>query len=134
MGSASPRQLIERGAGELQRFGYVAGSEPEPDWDAMWRFLKADFATAARSRVPEFQEMGPWPQQAARIYMRRRLMADRLFEDCQALYHRLHEEGIGTDLVEAYTLARDAYEDAVMEFGKAREKLEEVFGRALATG
>lgn len=130
MGTATPQQLMDRGRGELRRFGPVPSLD-EPDWSAMWQPLKGDFATAARPRVPDFDQLAPWPQQAARIYMRRKLLADRLFEDCTALYDRLHAEGIGTDLVEAYTLARDAYEDAVMEFGAAREKLEDVFARVL---
>jgi uroporphyrinogen-III synthase len=75
--------------------------------------------------------MSPWPQEGARIYMRRRLLADRLFEECQVLYRCLHEEGINTERVEAYTLARDAYEEAVLDFGKAREMLEEVFTKTV---
>lgn len=131
MTATTPQRLIDRGAGELRRFGYVPQRDDEPDWSAMWQLLKGDFATAARLQVPDFDRLGPWPQQAARIYMRRRLLADRLFEDCTVLYDRIHSQGIGTDLVEAYTLARDAYEDAVMEFGDAREKLEQVLAQAL---
>ncbi|MBK7765049.1 MAG: hypothetical protein IPI44_02525 [Sulfuritalea sp.] len=63
--------------------------------------------------------------------MRRRLLADRLFEECQELYRRLHAEGINTELVEAYALARDAYEESVLDFGRAREMLEEVFTRTI---
>lgn len=123
--AVTPRQLIDRGVAELRRFGYEPFSGDAPDWASMWTLLKGDFA-ADRSPVPDFGELTAWPQEAARIYMRRRLIADRLFEECRMLYDRLHAEGIGTDLVEAYTLARDAYEEAVMEFGAAREKLEEV--------
>jgi hypothetical protein len=50
------------------------------------------------------------------------------------LYRCLHEEGINVERVEAYTLARDAYEEAVLDFGKAREMLEDVFTRTVDLG
>lgn len=124
---ASPQQLIDGEIAELKRFGYAPFGDAAPDWAAMWQLLKGDFATRQRAQVPGYAQMSPWPQEGARIYMRRRLLADRLFEECQALYRRVHAEGINTELVEAYTLARDAYEDAVLDFGKARAMLEEVF-------
>lgn len=124
---ASPQQLIDGEIAELKRFGYAPFGDAAPDWAAMWPLLKGDFATRQRAQVPGYGQMSPWPQEGARIYMRRRLLADRLFEECQALYRRLHAEGINAELVEAYTLARDAYEDAVLDFGKARAMLEEIF-------
>jgi hypothetical protein len=123
----SPQRLIDGEVAQLKRFGYVPFSGADPDWPAMWDLLKGDFETLNRVRVPAYAEMTPWPQEGARIYMRRRLVADRLFEECQMLYQRLHTEGIDTELVEAYTLARDAYEDSVGDFGAARAMLEEVF-------
>lgn len=127
----SPQRLIDREVDQLKRFGYVPFGDAAPDWVAMWELLKGDFATVARAHVPGYDEMSVWPQEGARIYMRRRLLADRLFEECQVLYARLHNDGISTELVEAYTLARDAYEDAVMDFGKAREMLESVFTQTI---
>ncbi len=123
----SPQRLMDGEVALLERFGYVPFGDADPDWSSMWDLLKGDYATLNRSRVPDYDEMTPWPQEGARIYMRRRLVADRLFEECQMLYQRLHTEGIGTELVEAYTLARDAYEDAVADFGAARATLEDVF-------
>lgn len=128
---ASPQHLIDGEIAELKRFGYMPFGDADPDWAGMWRLLRGDFATLRRARVPSYAEMSPWPREAARIYMRRRLLADRLFEECQALYGRLHGEGINTERVEAYTLARDAYEDAVLDFGKARATLEEVFTKTV---
>ncbi len=124
---ASPQNLIDSEVAELRRFGYTPFGDAAPDWAGMWELLKGDFATLRRPHVPAYAGMTPWPQEGARIYMRRRLLADRLFEECQALYARVHVEGINTELVEAYTLARDAYEEAVLDFGKARAMLEEVF-------
>ena len=124
---SSPQNLIDGEVAELRRFGYTPFGDAAPDWAGMWELLKGDFATLRRTHVPAYAEMTPWPQEGARIYMRRRLLADRLFEECQGLYARVHTEGINTELVEAYTLARDAYEEAVLDFGKARAMLEEVF-------
>lgn len=128
---ASPQQLIDGGIAELKRFGYAPFGGAAPDWAGMWQLLQGDFATLQRARVPGYAELSPWPQEGARIYMRRRLLADRLFEECQVLYRRLHAEGIDTELVEAYSLARDAYEEAVLDFGKAREMLEDVFTKTV---
>lgn len=130
-GASSPQHLIDGEIAELRRFGYTPFGDAAPDWAGMWQLLKGDFATLRRANVPAYAEMTPWPQEGARIYMRRRLLADRLFEECQALYRRLHGEGISTELVEAYALAREAYEDAVLDFGRAREMLEEVFTRTV---
>jgi len=128
---SSPQHLIDGEIAELKRFGYTPFGDAAPDWAGMWQLLKGDFATLRRSHVPTYAEMSPWPQEGARIYMRRRLLADRLFEECQVLYRCLHAEGINVERVEAYTLARDAYEEAVLDFGKAREMLEEVFTRTV---
>lgn len=122
----APRRLVEHNAEQLARFGYVPFGGAEPDWDSMWVLLKGDFATLARPDVPDYGELSPWPREAARIYMRRRLIADRLFEECRGRYDALHAQGIDTELVEAYSLARDAYEESVFDFGRARERLEEV--------
>lgn len=127
----SPQNLIDGEIAELKRFGYTPFGDAAPDWDGMWLLLKGDFATLRRAQVPAYAEMSPWPQEGARIYMRRRLLADRLFEECQELYRRLHDEGISTERVEAYALGRDAYEEAVLDFGKAREMLEDVFTRTV---
>ena len=127
----SPQQLIDGEIAGLERFGYMPFADAAPDWAHMWQLLQGDFATPKRRHLPGYAEMSPWPQEGARIYMRRRLLADRLFEECQELYRRLHAEGINTELVEAYALARDAYEESVLDFGRAREMLEDVFTRTI---
>lgn len=127
----SPRNLIDGEIAALKRFGYTPLGDAAPDWEGMWQPLRRDFATLRRTHVPLYAEMSPWPQEGARIYMRRRLLADRLFEECQELYRCLHCEGISTELVEAYALGRDAYEEAVLDFGRAREMLEDVFTRTV---
>ena len=122
--------LLERNAEQLAHFGYVpsvsGSADEQPDWAGWWRQLRADFATVHLIQVPSYAEMSPWPQEAARIYMRRRLVADRLFEECRKLHGELLEYGISTERVEAYSVARDAYEDSVHQFGAARQTLEEI--------
>jgi hypothetical protein len=122
---STPERLVDCNAAQLTRFGYAARGA-EADWDEMWSLLQGDFATRARPHVPAYSELPPHPRQAARIYMRRRLVADRLFEDCRELYLCLHRAGVDGDLVEAYTLAREAYEEAVYHFGAARAMVEEI--------
>jgi len=56
--------------------------------------------------------------------MRRRLIADELLDACKLAHADLHRQGIAPEAVERYAIARDAYEDAVMDFGRAREQLE----------
>ena len=129
--AVSPQHLIDGEIAELKRFGYTPFGDAALDWAGMWQLLRGDFATPRRARVPTYAEMSPWPREGARIYMRRRLLADRLFEECQAGYRRLHAEGINREQVEAYALAREAYEDAVLDFGRAREMLEDVFTRSV---
>ena len=134
---STPQQLIDGEVAELKRFGYTPLADAAPDWAGMWQLLQGDFATRRRVAVPGYAELSPWPQEGARIYMRRRLLADRLFEECQELYRRVHAEGIKSELVEAYALAREAYEESVLDFGKARAMLEDVFSRTVdlaATG
>ncbi|MEH6579694.1 MAG: hypothetical protein V7731_21770 [Amphritea sp.] len=121
----SPDKLVEGNVSVLAKFGYQAFDGADEDWTGMWALLKGDFATAESSVVPDFDAMTPSKQEAAKIYMRRRLIADRFFEECRACQADLYK-GIDTEQMERYTLARDAYEDSVNHFGEAREKLEQV--------
>lgn len=121
----SPDKLVESNVSVLAKFGYKAFNGETEDWSGMWALLKGDFAAAESSNVPDFGTMTPSQQEAAKIYMRRRLIADRFFEECRACQADLYK-GIDTEQMERYTLARDAYEDSVNHFGEAREKLEEI--------
>lgn len=123
---APPERLVTHNAEQLARFGYAPSAEIEPDWSGMWALLKPDFAASGQSQLPAYEDMSPQPRAAARIYMRRRLLADRLFEDTRLLYAELHRRGVDAELVEAYTLAREAYEASVYEFGAARQVLEDI--------
>jgi hypothetical protein len=120
-----PDPLIEERHAVLLRYGYrLDGTAVERDWIGMWRLLQGDFATKARPWVAGYENLTARQQEAARIYMRRRLIADELLDACKRAHEELHRAGIDPELVERYALARDAYEDAVMDFGRAREQVE----------
>jgi hypothetical protein len=70
------------------------------------------------------EQLSSRQQEAARVYMRRRLLADELLDACKQAHIDLHRAGIAPEPVERYAIARDAYEDAVMDFGRAREQLD----------
>ena len=123
MFTPSPDKLVESNASVLAKFGYQPFTSENEDWKGMWRLLRSDFTTAVRTVVPGFEELTPSQREAAKVYMRRRLVADRLFEECRGAQAEVHK-GIGTEAVERYAIAREAYEDSVEDFGRAREKLE----------
>ncbi len=120
-----PDPLVEERHGILARYGYrLDRGGLERDWPGMWKLLQGDFATRGRPWVTGFEQLSPRQQEAARVYMRRRLVADELLDACKQAHADLHQSGIAPELVERYAIARDAYEDAVMEFGRAREQLD----------
>ena len=119
----SPDQLVEQGDSVLAKFGYKPFGGEEEHWADMWALLKGDFTTQKRPEVSDFNDLTLSLQEAAKVYMRRRLIADRFFEECRKAQADLWK-GIQTDGVERYTIARDAYEDSVNDFGAARERVE----------
>lgn len=121
--SPFPNPLFDRGRDVLARFGYrypEAGDWFE-DWPAMWDKLKGDFA--ATGGVPGFDSLSPEQREAAMAYMEARLAADRRLVACERAHAELLKHGIDASLVELYTAARESYEDCVMRFGAARERL-----------
>lgn len=123
MVTPSPDKLVEANASVLARFGYRPFEGEEDNWGEMWKLLKGDFTTQKRPWVADFTELTPTQREAAKVYMRRRLIADRLFEECRKAQADLYQR-IDTELVERYAVAREAYEDSVEDFGKAREKVD----------
>ena len=124
----SPDQLVESNASVLAKFGYQPFGGEDEDWGGMWTLLQGDFTTQQRPRVLDFEDLTLSQQEAAKVYMRRRLIADRLFEECRKAQADLFK-GIDTERVERYSIAREAYEDSVEDFGKAREKLDSMLPR-----
>jgi len=110
----------------LVRFGYDPGGEQltEARADREWSILKADFATAARQRVPDLAALEPATRAMAGDYIHHRRRLDLLLDACDAAHSAIRASGAGTDLVEQYADARDAFEDAVEEFGALRIRIE----------
>lgn len=121
-----PNPLFANGRSVLARFGYQAGPEgaARDDWAAMWDLLRGDFAPRNGRPVPAYDALPPAVQEAARAYMAQRLIADRNLETCERWHVALFSDGVQTDAVEAYAVARDAYEDSVEAFGAARDRLD----------
>ena len=120
-----PNALFDDGRAVLARFGYrypEAGDWFE-DWPAMWDKLKGDFTTAAKPSVPAFDGLSPAQRHAAMAYMEIRLDADRRLVACERAHAEMLKHGIDHALVELYAAARESYEDCVIRFGAAREKL-----------
>lgn len=126
-----PNRLFSDGRSVLAKFGYrhLEDGEIREDWAAMWEHLRADFTDSHRLSVASYDRLTEEQQAAAREYMSRRLLADRNLERCEELHVKLFSQGINTDGVERYAVARDAYEDSVEAFGEARERLDALLPR-----
>lgn len=125
-----PDPRVEAGRSVLARFGYAHqdGPFPREDYAEMWVLLKGDFPSPDRGGgIPDLDALTLAQQSAARDYMDARLVADRRYELCSLAQREIFENGINTELVERYTTIRDAYEDAVEDFGAARERLQNLF-------
>ncbi|WP_448204346.1 hypothetical protein [Azospirillum sp. sgz302134] len=124
---ATPDRLLSAGRRALARFGSReldhVPADAFIDWNALWDELRGDFATQALPRVPEYEALDPAVREAARVYIRQRLVSDVMLGRCEELHRDLFAHGICTDAVEAYAVARDAYEDSVEAFGAARVRL-----------
>jgi len=123
--SAFPNALFDEGRAVLARFGYRYPEAGDwfDDWPAMWEKLKGDFATAARPEIPGFEALSAEQRAAATAYMEIRLDADRRLVACERAHAEMLKHGIDSAMVELYSAAREAYEDCVIRFGTAREKL-----------
>lgn len=131
----TPDRLLSAGRRVLARFGSRALDHvPDDafiDWELLWDELRGDFTTAACPAVPAFAELSAPAREVARVYIRHRLLCDVALTRCEELHRDLFARGIGTDAVEAYAVARDAFEDSVEAFGAAGRRLAALLGPAL---
>ncbi|TAJ74067.1 MAG: hypothetical protein EPO51_02925 [Phenylobacterium sp.] len=111
--------------GVLRRFGYQASDKPAPiaDPQAAWDLLRADFASREEGPLP-LDQLHPDVRESALAYIEQRARLDRLMDACDAAHLRILEEGPQPALVEAYASDRDAYEDAVEDFGALRVRVQ----------
>ncbi|MBB4264944.1 hypothetical protein [Roseospira visakhapatnamensis] len=126
-----PNPLFASGRSVLARFGYQHRDDQEAreDWAVMWDLLRGDFSAPAGEAVPAFHDLDEPTRGAARDYMVARLIADRNLERCERLHVDIFANGVNTDAVERYAIARDAYEDSVEAFGAARLRLATLLAR-----
>lgn len=114
--------LLERNLDRLSRYGFreadAAETDPVP---SDWARLKDDFADLGGSRVPDFDDLPPDAQAAARHYVELRREADALLSRCETAHGEILNQGLNVARVEDYAVIRDAYEDKVEEFGAARQ-------------
>jgi len=97
----------------------------------MWEHLRGDFPLPLET-VPSFNDLEATVQEAARQYMKVRLLADHYLDDCERLHVRIFNGSIETDLVEDYAVARDRYEHSVEEFGETREAVQKLLSKLAA--
>jgi hypothetical protein len=108
----------ERGRrAELKRFGYRAGVD-DSDYLTIWRQLRGDFP--ARWAGVEFPALTGEARAVVQRYCAHRASLDALMDRCDEIHLEIFHYGPGRDRVETYADARDAYEDAVDEFGELR--------------
>jgi hypothetical protein len=128
---ADPIANEEGRRGLLQRFGYADpdGEGADPELRSQWDLLRADFNSGLKA-VPAFDQLPPEARARAEAYLRQRHRLDRLMDGCDAAHLLILREGPHPELVEAYAVARDTYEDAVEEFGLLRRQVEEALDAA----
>lgn len=113
----------------LKRFGYGLG-DAAAKAEAGWTLLHADFAPGVP--IPALSAMDPRTRLLVEGYLDRRARLDVLMDSCDAAHLRILQEGARPTLVEAYAGARDAYEDAVEDFGAHRERVQKALASAAA--
>ncbi len=120
-----PNTLFSNGRSVLSKFGYVhfEGDQSRDDWAEMWELLRGDFPMSD-GKAPALDDLGGDVQEAAREYMKIRLLADHYLDECERQHVSIFKGSINTDLVEEYAVARDRYEHSVEDFGDAREKIQ----------
>lgn len=128
-----PNKLFSNGRSVLSKFNYVhfEGEDTRDDWAEMWEHLRSDFPLPA-AQVPSFDKLAEEVKEAACEYMKIRLLADHYLDECERLHVRIYNGSIETDLVEAYAVARDRYEDSVEDFGAARVKIQAMLEKMAA--
>lgn len=100
----------------LKRFGYQASppgdrlEDMAHEWDLLAPGIHPALADIPLGQLSESK----LALAVQRVRDRRQL--DRMMEECDRAHARIAEGGAGPDLVEAYTILRDRFEDAVEEF------------------
>lgn len=114
----------------LKRFGYgsLEATVSAEALETEWALLLSDFQLAGRS-TPPLSGMSPALRTLADEHVGQRRAVDQLMLLCDQAHARIAASGAHPDLVEAYAVVRDRFEEAVEEFAAHRE----VLARALTS-
>ena len=115
---------------DLEKFGYRAGGQDEPDHATIWRTLRSDFL--APWRTVELSALGGDARAAAERYCAHRATLDHLMDRCDEIHMEIFRLGPDPVRVETYAEARDRYEDAVERFGELRAAVQAALDTAKA--
>ncbi|MCI3133355.1 hypothetical protein [Phenylobacterium aquaticum] len=124
---SAPLANEEGRRGVLRKFGYQPANRPAPAPvpSAAWDLLRTDFTVGGDDTAPALDQLPPDLREQALGYVEQRARLDRLMDACDAAHLCILKEGPQPALVEAYAEDRDAYEDAVEEFGVLRVRMQD---------
>jgi len=103
---------------DLRRFGYRKLDGNTDDISAVWKILRCDFLNPWDQS--EFSDLPEAARAAVKAYCGQRSKLDALLDRCDEIHLEFVKKGHDASRVEAYALARDAFEDAVELFGELR--------------
>jgi len=115
---------------ELARFGYKEASSlanDEINLESEWEILKTDFLTHTQPTLPALAELSAATKDTVLAYLLKRREADNLMDQCDQIHLKVAQLGASEANVNDYVFARDAFEDAVENFGTAREAVTKAF-------
>jgi hypothetical protein len=112
----------------LERFGYgrLEVKVSDEELEREWALLLPDFSSPA-APAARLAALPPHLRKLAAEHVRQRRAADRLMLQCDEAHARIATEGARPELVEAYAVVRDSFEQAVEDFAAHRELLAKVF-------
>lgn len=107
----------------LKRFGYgqAEAQAPGEALEREWALLLTDFLPGEPA-LP-LSAMSPELRHLAEEHVRQRREVDQLMHVCDQAHSRIAAAGTRPDLVEAYAVARDQFEEAVERFAAHRDAL-----------
>lgn len=121
LSSLTANEIGRRNA--LERFGYgqVDAEASGEGLEREWAMLLPDFLPQAPA-LP-LSAMSPPLRQLAEEHVRQRRAVDQLMHVCDQAHARIAAAGAQPQLVEAYAVVRDQFEEAVEQFAAHRDVL-----------
>lgn len=122
LSSLTANEIGRRNA--LKRFGYgqVEAKASGEALEREWALLLPDFSLPQAPTLP-LSAMSPPLRQLAEEHVRQRRAVDQLMHVCDQAHARIAASGAQPQLVEAYAVVRDQFEEAVEHFAAHRDVL-----------